>query len=339
MKISSKLLKQLFTFLLISFFTFNFSQRANADPSLSINAVFINGVYQFFFQCGDTIRANVGDSLNFIILTVASGGFPDLVNLSYSGTPPAPFTFSPPLPIPTTIGPLTSEYTCPSLPLFNGSITFSSVDGVGESQCVVFIRTDSPLPVELSSFTSLVNNNNVLLEWTTASEMNNSGFQIQRRYARDETPDDWNVVEFINGHGTTTTPNNYNFTDKNLQSGKYKYRLKQIDFNGNFEYHNLGNEVIIGVPAKFDLSQNYPNPFNPSTKINYDLPTDGSVSIKLFDLSGKEVASLVNEVKTAGYHTVDFNASNLSSGVYFYNISVDANGNNFSATKRMMLVK
>jgi len=335
MKISSKLLKQLFTFLLISFFTFNFSQRANADPSLSINAVFINGVYQFFFQCGDTIRANVGDSLNFIILTVASGGFPDLVNLSYSGTPPAPFTFSPPLPIPTTIGPLTSEYTCPSLPLFNGSITFSSVDGVGESQCVVFIRTDSPLPVELSSFTSLVNNNNVLLEWTTASEMNNSGFQIQRRYARDETPDDWNVVEFINGHGTTTTPNNYNFTDKNLQSGKYKYRLKQIDFNGNFEYHNLSDEVVIGVPDKFSLSQNYPNPFNPGTKIYYDLPIPNYVVLKVYDLSGKEVMTLVNENQNAGRYEVNFDGSNLASGAYYYRLESGSN----SLVRKMLLMK
>ena len=335
MKISSKLLKQLFTFLLISFFTFNFSQRANADPRLSINAVFINGVYQFFFQCGDTIRANVGDSLNFIILTVASGGFPDLVNLSYSGTPPAPFTFSPPLPIPTTIGPLTSEYTCPSLPLFNGSITFSSVDGVGESQCVVFIRTDSPLPVELSSFTSLVNNNNVLLEWTTASEMNNSGFQIQRRYARDETPDDWNVVEFINGHGTTTTPNNYNFTDKNLQSGKYKYRLKQIDFNGNFEYHNLSDEVVIGVPDKFSLSQNYPNPFNPGTKIYYDLPIPNYVVLKVYDLSGKEVMTLVNENQNAGRYEVNFDGSNLASGAYYYRLESGSN----SLVRKMLLMK
>ena len=143
----------------------------------------------------------------------------------------------------------------------------------------------------------------------------------------------------MSGNGTTSTPHSYSYTDKAVATGKYNYRLKQTDFNGNFEYHNLGNEVNIGVPEKFDLSQNYPNPFNPSTKINYDLPSDGNVSIKLFDISGKEVALLVNEVKTAGYHTVELNASNLSSGVYFYRISVDANGNNFIATKRMMLLK
>ncbi|MCB0729337.1 MAG: T9SS type A sorting domain-containing protein, partial [Ignavibacteriae bacterium] len=128
---------------------------------------------------------------------------------------------------------------------------------------------------------------------------------------------------------------NYSYIDRNLASGNYNYRLKQIDFNGNFEYFNLSSEVNIGIPVKYDLSQNYPNPFNPSTKINYALPTDGQVSIKIFDMSGKEVMSLVNEVKTAGYYSVNFNAANLSSGIYFYRLS----SADFTATKKMMLVK
>ena len=194
---------------------------------------------------------------------------------------------------------------------------------------------DQPLPVELSSFTSAVSGSNVTLNWATSAETNNAGFDIERSVVGGA----WKKIGNVEGQGTTTTPQTYTFIDRAVTSGKYNYRLKQVDFNGNFEYHNLGNEVSIGVPEKYDLSQNYPNPFNPSTKINYDLPTDGKVSIKLFDMSGKEVASLVNEVKTAGYHTVDFNASNLSSGVYFYRISVEANGINFTATKKMMLVK
>ena len=113
------------------------------------------------------------------------------------------------------------------------------------------------------------------------------------------------------------------------------YRLKQIDFNGNFEYFNLSNEVIIGIPSKFELSQNYPNPFNPSTKITFALPNDGKVSLKIYDMTGKEVMLLVNEVKTAGYYSDSFNASSLSSGIYFYTLSAD----NFTATKKMMLVK
>lgn len=187
------------------------------------------------------------------------------------------------------------------------------------------------LPVELSSFTSVINKRDVTLNWSTASETNNSGFEIERALVNGS----YSKVGSVAGTGTTTSAVNYSFTDRNLASGNYSYRLKQIDFNGNFEYFNLNNEVNVGIPTKFELSQNYPNPFNPSTSINFDLPSDGKVSIKLFDMSGKEVAVLVNEVKTAGYYSVNFNASSLSSGVYFYNITAD----NFTATKKMILVK
>ena len=188
------------------------------------------------------------------------------------------------------------------------------------------------LPVELSSFTSSVIKREVTLNWTTASERNNSGFDIERS---NQTANEWTKVGNVSGNGTTNSSVNYLFTDRGLASGSYNYRLKQIDFNGNFEYFNLNNEVNIGIPSNYDLSQNYPNPFNPSTKINYDLPYDGNVSIKLFDMSGKEVETLVNESKTAGYYSVNFNAAGLSSGVYFYSISAD----NFSATKKMLLLK
>lgn len=190
---------------------------------------------------------------------------------------------------------------------------------------------DAVLPVELASFVSSISGNAVTLNWSTSSETNNSGFDIERSIVNGQ----WSMIGNVTGNGTTTSQNNYSFTDRNLASGIYSYRLKQIDFNGNFEYFNLSSEVNIGVPTKFDLSQNYPNPFNPATTINYDLPFDGKVSIKLFDMSGKEVATLVNEVKTAGFYSVNFNAGNLSSGVYLYSIT----SNNFTATKKMMLVK
>jgi hypothetical protein len=194
---------------------------------------------------------------------------------------------------------------------------------------------DNPLPVELSSFVSSVNGNNVTLNWTTATETNNSGFDIERSNVNGQKSNEWIKVGDVAGNGTSTVQNSYSFTDRNLASGNYNYRLKQIDFNGNFEYFNLSNQVNVGVPTKFDLSQNYPNPFNPSTQINYDLPSDGKVSIKLFDMSGKEVATLVNEVKTGGYYSVNFNASSLSSGVYFYTFTA----NNFIETKKMLLLK
>ena len=116
--------------------------------------------------------------------------------------------------------------------------------------------------------------------------------------------------------------------------------MKQIDNNGNINYHNLSGEVIVGVPTKFDISQNYPNPFNPTTKINYDLPFDSKVSIRLFDMTGKEVAQIVNATQTAGYYTAQFNGSNLASGVYFYNIIAEGgNAAKFVTTKKMVLVK
>ena len=247
------------------------------------------------------------------------------------------FVYNTSLPItePTpTIGPITSTATdainLSRVILRQGSAANAPtlvIDGI----YIDNVWNNNVLPVELSSFTSVISKRDVTLNWSTASETNNSGFEIERALVNGS----YSKVGSVAGTGTTTSAVNYSFTDRNLSSGNYSYRLKQIDFNGNFEYFNLNNEVNVGIPTKFELSQNYPNPFNPSTSINFDLPSDGKVSIKLFDMSGKEVAVLVNEVKTAGYYSVNFNASSLSSGVYFYNITAD----NFTATKKMMLVK
>ncbi|MBK8983077.1 MAG: T9SS type A sorting domain-containing protein [Ignavibacteria bacterium] len=198
---------------------------------------------------------------------------------------------------------------------------------------------DKPLPVELTSFTSSVSGRNVMLNWTTSSELNNSGFEIERSEFKPQNSNqnlyDWIKVGFSNGNGTVSTAKNYLFTDLGLNTGKYNYRLKQIDFNGNFEYYNLAPEVEIGKPNKFNLSQNYPNPFNPSTKINYELPSDGTVSIKLFDMTGREVAVILNEVKAAGFYSVNFDAGNLPSGTYIYRFS----HNQFTDSKKMLLMK
>ncbi len=196
----------------------------------------------------------------------------------------------------------------------------------------VFLNTAFfPTPVELASFISSVNNNSVSLNWNTVSEENNSGFEIER----NSFGAGWNKIGFVNGNGTTNHAQSYSFTDNGLSSGRYSYRLKQIDYNGNYKYYDLQNEVVIGVPNKFALNQNYPNPFNPTTKINFELPTNGFVALKIFDLTGREVSQLVNEVKDAGYYSVQFDAKNLSSGTYFYKLSAD----NFSDVKKMVVIK
>ena len=186
-------------------------------------------------------------------------------------------------------------------------------------------------PVELSAFTSSVIKNNVKLNWSTENEQNNSGFEIEKKSANTG----WIKTGFLTGNGTTNTTQHYSFEDKNLSTGNYKYRLKQIDFNGNFEYYDLSNEVIIGVPVKFDLSQNYPNPFNPATSINYELPITNYVTLSVYDINGREVTKLVNTMQTAGYYSVNFNGVNLASGMYFYVLKTGE----FTATKKMMLMK
>ncbi|MDQ3019382.1 MAG: T9SS type A sorting domain-containing protein [Bacteroidota bacterium] len=192
-------------------------------------------------------------------------------------------------------------------------------------------NSNCALPVEMSSFVSSVNRRDITLNWTTTSEINNSHFNIERSLVNGQ----WSGIGSVQGNGTTLSSINYSFTDRGLSTGSYQYRLKQVDINGNFKYYNLNNEVNIGIPGKFDLSQNYPNPFNPSTKINYDLPSDGNVTLKIFDMSGKEVSTIVNEVQTAGYYTVSFNSNNLSSGIYFYTLT----SSNIAITKKMLLVK
>jgi len=196
----------------------------------------------------------------------------------------------------------------------------------------VFLNTTPiPLPVELSSFTSSVKGNDVTLNWSTVQEQNNKGFEIERSVFGEG----WKKVGYVEGNGTINHIQNYTFTERGLSTGSYQYRLKQIDYNGNFEYHELTSEVIIGVPGKFALAQNYPNPFNPSTVISYQLPVAGFVSMKIFDISGREVASLVNGVKEAGYYSITFDAKSLSSGTYFYKLTTDK----FSDVKKMVVIK
>jgi len=196
--------------------------------------------------------------------------------------------------------------------------------------------SEGVFPVELASFTSSVDRRGVILKWTTNNEENNAGFDIERKTAGTN---EWVKVANVTGAGNSNTVRNYTYSDNNLATGRYNYRLKQMDFNGNYKYYDLTGEVIIGVPVKFDISQNYPNPFNPSTKINFDLPFDSKVQIKVFDITGREIYQMLNETKTAGYYTVQFNASALASGVYFYQINATGGNQSYIKTMKMVLVK
>jgi hypothetical protein len=186
------------------------------------------------------------------------------------------------------------------------------------------------VPVELTSFTAAVSGKIVTLNWNTATEVNNNGFEIQRKSAGS----DFVTVDFIKGHGTTQEAQAYAYTDKNVESGSYSYRLKQIDLDGSFNFSKIV-EVEVKVPNKFELSQNYPNPFNPATTIKYEIAKETNVTLKIYDVIGNEVATLVNETKPAGTYQVIFDASNLSNGVYLYKIQAG----NFTATKKLILMK
>ena len=191
------------------------------------------------------------------------------------------------------------------------------------------------IPVELTSFSALVSDNNVKLVWETATELNNSGFSVERKSSNSE----FTEVGFLPGFGTTTERKSYSFADRNLQSGSYTYRLKQIDLDGTYEYY--GNvEVDITAPTEFNLNQNYPNPFNPSTRITFSLAVDSKVSLKVFNVLGQEVTTLVNQDLTAGVHNYDFDAASINSGVYFYKIeATGVNGFEYSDIKKMILAK
>jgi hypothetical protein len=189
------------------------------------------------------------------------------------------------------------------------------------------------VPVELKSFTANIQNTSVILNWQTATETNNKGFEIERLINTETGSRYWQKIGYIAGFGTTTEQRSYSFTDNDISTGGYSYRLKQIDFDGSYEYSPVV-EISIVIPAKFELSQNYPNPFNPSTQIEYSIPRDGYVSLKIYNALGQQVADLVDGIVKAGNHQVTFNAANLSSGVYYYRIKT---GNNVLVKKMMVL--
>ncbi len=204
--------------------------------------------------------------------------------------------------------------------------TLSSNNGFGAYKLL------NAVPVELASFNATANVNNVNIDWVTSTETNSADFIIERKASNG----DWQSAGSVKAAGTSTSSRAYSFIDKNVATGKYSYRLKQIDFDGSTTIFNA-IEVEVGVPAVFDLSQNYPNPFNPSTRVNFSLPTPTNVTLDVFDISGQKVATILSGYMTAGYHTADIDAQKLklSSGIYIYKLSAGK----FTSTKKMILMK
>ena len=206
---------------------------------------------------------------------------------------------------------------------------------------------NAPVPVEMISFyVNVSGSNKILLNWRTATEVNNYGFEVQRQAVSDENPE-WETIGFVEGAGNSNSPKSYSFTDNVSASGKYSYRLKQIDLDGSYKYSQTV-EVEINVPLKFELSQNYPNPFNPTTTISYSIPTPSvivppkagkqsvvNVTLAVYNALGQKVATLVNKAQAAGNYTVQFDARDLPSGIYFYTLRAGE----FVATKKMILMK
>jgi len=187
----------------------------------------------------------------------------------------------------------------------------------------------SPLPVELVNFVATTNQKTATLTWSTATEVNNYGFEVQRL-----ADNIWTKIGFVQGHGNSNSLKNYSFTDSSPLAGKIQYRLKQIDIDGKYKYSNTV-EVTVAVPATYALKQNFPNPFNPSTKIKYDLPIDGLVTLKIYDVFGREFSLLFNENKRSGSYEVIFDGKRLASGIYICKMK----SGNYSNIIKMLMLK
>ncbi|GEM_PF-4150771 len=232
--------------------------------------------------------------------------------------------------------------------LFGGVIVNVNMSGTGSYTLLIQAITDlemvvtytAPLPVQLSSFTANFSGNNVQLDWTTVSETNNYGFEVQKSSLPS---DEFTSIpnSFVAGHGTTIEPHNYSFVDQNVAAGTWYYRLKQMDLDGTLHYTDavqvdiLAGAKEVELPLAFALEQNFPNPFNPTTTIHYSLPVAGFASLRIYNLIGEEVAVLVHEQKPAGKYSFVFDASSLTSGVYYYKLAA---GNNVQ-TRKLILVK
>jgi photosystem II stability/assembly factor-like uncharacterized protein len=218
-----------------------------------------------------------------------------------------------------------------SVALYKIKFTENNIGLICGSDGKFLMNTDYVIPVELAGFTATIEGNNNRLNWTTKTELNNSGFEI----LRSVNSANWEKIAFIPGFGTTTETRIYSFNDEQLKSGSYSYKLKQIDFNGSFRYSDIVN-VFISIPVAYSLEQNYPNPFNPGTVIEFSLPEDVSnLKLSIYNVLGEKVAELVNTALVAGRYSYQWNASNVATGMYIYELRTDK----FVSIKKMMLMK
>jgi ligand-binding sensor domain-containing protein len=215
---------------------------------------------------------------------------------------------------------------------------FNTGPGQLDGGVAVYRPSGVVIPVELISLNIEKIQSSVSISWSTSTETNNKGFEIERIRTNDFNEHRnqlWASIGFVEGRGTTSELQGYLYIDKNLQAGKYSYRIKQIDYDGSYKYFSINESIEIGLPEVFSLQQNYPNPFNPVTTITYQIPIEGLVTLKIYDILGKELTTLLNEEKQAGKYSIEFNASRLSSGVYLYELR----SNEYKSTKKLLLMK
>jgi hypothetical protein len=193
------------------------------------------------------------------------------------------------------------------------------------------------VPVELTSFSAVRSTGGILLTWSTATETNNAGFELEKSVNGGT----WMIAGFVKGKGTVTSRSEYSFTDNATMQGELRYRLKQVDYSGEYSYSQVITVNGRDTPLGFELAQNYPNPFNPSTVIKFNLEKDANVSLRVFDVQGRLLSELANGVMNQGSYSYTFDASSYSSGIYYYELkAVDFSGKNlYSSVKKMTLMR
>ena len=304
---------------------FNFNGSDISNPSLLTAYNFSGGSYNTI-TVTEPVAGNIA-SINIELFTPGSGS---QVNTGWTNVATVRFT------IQNQAGSSQLSFRDMNPPETNNpTVIYKDDEATQVTEGSFGSLNTTPLPVELSSFSASVNTNNVSLNWKTATEVNNNGFEVERAVGGQKSDaGSWVKVGFVEGHGNSNSPKEYIYTDKNLTGGtKFVYRLKQVDNDGKYQY---SKEVEVEVvPAAYELSQNYPNPFNPATEIKYNLPEASRVVLSVYNIIGQQVASLVNGTIEAGFHSVTFDGSSLPSGTYIYRLQT----NNFVQTKKMVLLK